>query len=201
MLQFFIKVSCYVFTVVNQKFLDKWDLKMNNAILAEPKHVPMYEVSISPQGPVSLKISWRRLWSAETLLAIACCIRESISSRKFFRCITSSDESRSQASSTATSYLILYEQVNMFLVWRLSVCLPKHQVYIKFYGIAFLFENTFVISSAHISATGCSPTCLLLNQLHKSSKHPRTWDNPGLDRYPTGWWAHENHFPCFQDRL
>jgi hypothetical protein len=29
--------------VVNQEFLDKWDLKMNNAILAEEKHVPMYE--------------------------------------------------------------------------------------------------------------------------------------------------------------
>jgi len=29
--------------VVNQEFLDKWDLKMNNAILAEPKHVPMYQ--------------------------------------------------------------------------------------------------------------------------------------------------------------
>jgi hypothetical protein len=29
--------------VVDQAFLDKWDLKMNNAILAEEKHVPMYE--------------------------------------------------------------------------------------------------------------------------------------------------------------
>merc|ERR1711865_628521 len=29
--------------VVDQKFLDKWDLKMNNAILAEPKHVEMYK--------------------------------------------------------------------------------------------------------------------------------------------------------------
>ena len=29
--------------VVDQAFLDKWELKMNNAILAEEKHVPMYE--------------------------------------------------------------------------------------------------------------------------------------------------------------
>ncbi|KAL0336899.1 UNVERIFIED_CONTAM: Adenosine kinase [Sesamum calycinum] len=29
--------------VVDQEFLDKYDLKMNNAILAEEKHLPMYE--------------------------------------------------------------------------------------------------------------------------------------------------------------
>eukprot|EP00976_Prorocentrum_cordatum_P100414 1192221-Prorocentrum_minimum.AAC.3 len=32
--------------VVDQAFLDKWDLKMNNAILAEEKHVPLYQEMI-----------------------------------------------------------------------------------------------------------------------------------------------------------
>ena len=32
--------------VVDQKFLDKWDLKMNNAILAEEKHIPLYQEMI-----------------------------------------------------------------------------------------------------------------------------------------------------------